>query len=80
MLPQITVNLRVSDKSAVRQNDAVRESVNGVAERLGRTGRVLLRESGTEPVVRVMVEAPTKEICEQYANEIADKIRSLGLA
>ena len=80
MLPQITVNLRVADKAAVRQSRAVRECVDAVATRLGRTGRVLLRESGTEPVVRVMVEAPTKEICEQYANEIADRIRALGLA
>ena len=79
MLPQITVNLRVADKAAVRRNPEVQECVNGVSVRLGRTGRVLLRESGTEPVVRVMVEAPTKEICEQYANEIADRIRALGL-
>lgn len=80
MLPQVTVNLRVADKRAVRESHDVQESVLRVAERLGKTGRVLLRESGTEPVVRIMVEAPTREICKQCADEIADAVRALGLA
>ena len=80
MLPQVTKNIRVADKKAVRENAAVAESVSSVVERLGRTGRVLLRESGTEPVIRVMVEAPTKEICDAYAEEIVEVIRKEGLA
>ncbi len=80
MLPQVTKNIRVADKKAVRENAAVAESVSSVGERLGRTGRVLLRESGTEPVIRVMVEAPTKEICDAYAEEIVEVIRKEGLA
>jgi len=80
MLPQVTKNIRVADKKAVRENDAVQASVTAVKERLGQTGRILLRESGTEPVVRVMVEAPTKEICDAYAEEVAEVIRAEGLA
>ena len=80
MLPQVTVNLRVTDKSAVRKSAAVQECMKNVSQRLGESGRVLLRESGTEPVVRIMVEAPTSELCEAYANEIADQIRALGLS
>lgn len=80
MLPQVTKNIRVADKKAVRENAAVAESVSSVGERLGRTGRVLLRESGTEPVIRIMVEAPTKEICDAYAEEIVEVIRKEGLA
>ena len=65
MLPQVTKNVRVADKAAVRENAAVQKSVQAVRDRLGKNGRVLLRESGTEPVVRVMTEAATEEICEK---------------
>ena len=80
MLPQVTKNIRVSDKAAVRNDSAVQASVEAVRERLGDTGRILLRESGTEPVVRVMVEAPTEEICEELVNEVAAQIYARGLA
>ncbi|MBQ7335905.1 MAG: phosphoglucosamine mutase [Clostridia bacterium] len=80
MLPQVTKNVRVSDKAAVRDNSTVQASVRAVREMLGENGRILLRESGTEPVVRVMVEAPTVQQCEDYANEVVARICEQGLA
>ncbi len=80
MLPQVTKNVRVADKAAVRENAKVQSGVAAVAERLAGTGRILLRESGTEPVVRVMVEAPSKELCDECAEEIVSIIRSEGLS
>ena len=52
--------------------------MSAVAAKLGDTGRILVRESGTEPVIRVMVEAESKEICEQYVDSVVDVIRSKG--
>ena len=60
-LPQTLINVPVSDRLAVAASDAVAEAVNAVEAELGDTGRVLLRPSGTEQLVRVMVEAPTQE-------------------
>lgn len=80
MLPQLTKNVRVADKAAVRENKAVQRAVQSVRERLGKTGRILLRESGTEPVVRVMVESPTEELCAACADEVVAVIRSENLA
>jgi len=71
MLPQVMKNIRVGDKKAVRENEAVQLAVKKAEDALGSSGRVLLRESGTEPVVRIMVEAATTELCEQYADSIA---------
>ena len=80
MLPQVTKNIRVSDKAAVRDNKNVISAVKAVGEGLGKSGRVLLRESGTEPLIRIMVEAPTEELCRLYTEQIADVIISEGLA
>ena len=80
MFPQITKNLRVADKAAVREDEAVQAEVARVRELLGNDGRILLRESGTEPVVRIMVEAPTEELCEKYTQSVADVICARGLA
>lgn len=80
MLPQITKNVRVASKDAVCEHPSVRAGIEGVAERLGENGRILLRKSGTEPVVRVMVEAPSEAECEALANEIVNLIRSNGLS
>lgn len=55
------------------------KAVNDVAEALGDEGRILVRESGTEPVIRVMVEAATDELCEKYVNQVIDVIRAEGL-
>lgn len=80
MFPQVLKNLRVADKRAVRENESVQNAVRIIGERLGKRGRVLLRESGTEPVIRVMCEAPTGEECEAFVDEILAVIRAEGLA
>ena len=80
MLPQVTKNLRVRDKAAVRVNEAVTAAVKKVEESLGECGRILLRESGTEPVVRVMVEAESEAACFEYCDSVIKVIRAEGLA
>ena len=80
MLPQVMKNLRVADKRAVREDEAVKAAVAQVSEELGNTGRILVRESGTEPVIRVMVEAPTVQVCETCVDRILQVIRERGLA
>ena len=80
MFPQVLKNVRVSDKRAVREDQAVQALIAEIGRELGSSGRILLRESGTEPVVRVMAEAETEEICEKYVNRVVDLIHSRGLA
>ena len=75
MYPQVTINIRVPDKDAVLSDPAVLKVRDELAARLGDNGRILLRKSGTEPVVRVMVEAPDKSTCESLAEEMASVIR-----
>jgi phosphoglucosamine mutase len=79
MLPQVTRNLRVADKAKVMQNADVQALVQSLLEHELASGRILLRQSGTEPVVRVMVEADTKQDCETYADMVIDRIKELGL-
>ncbi len=79
MLPQVLKNVRVADKTAVRNNTAVQEAVRRAGEKLNGNGRVLLRESGTEPLIRVMAEAETEAICERTVDEIIAVIRAEGL-
>lgn len=78
--PQLLKNIRVADKAAVRGNAKVQAAVAAVTEALGDDGRILVRESGTEPVMRVMVEAESDEICEKYVNEVIEVIKAEGLA
>ncbi len=78
--PQVLKNVRVRDKAEARNDPAVKAAVDEVAEQLGDTGRVLVRESGTEPVIRVMVEAPTKEICQTAVEQVVDVICRQGHA
>ena len=80
MLPQVLKNIRVADKAAVRNNAAVQAAVKAASEQLGKTGRVLLRESGTEPLIRVMAEADTEQICEKIVDGIIAVIRQENLA
>lgn len=63
--PQVLVNVMVKDKAVAQADADVQAAISKVAERLGDTGRILVRESGTEPLIRVMVEAETKEICHE---------------
>lgn len=69
--PQLLKNVRVADKQAARENPRVQAAVQAAAEALGENGRILVRESGTEPVVRIMVEAEEDAICEKYVNQVA---------
>lgn len=78
--PQLLKNVRVSDKAAVRENEAVQAAVKAAADALGEDGRILVRESGTEPLIRVMVEAETDEICAQHVDAVIDVIEAQGLA
>lgn len=78
--PQVLENIRVHDKTAAQADPEVQKAVRDVARLLGDSGRVLVRESGTEPVVRVMVEAETEEACHAYVEQVADVIRSRGYA
>ncbi len=77
--PQLLKNVRVADKKTSRENPEVIKAVDAVAEALGDDGRILVRESGTEPVIRVMVEAATDELCEKYVAQVIDVIEKEGL-
>jgi phosphoglucosamine mutase len=73
-LPQVLINVKNVDKTSVDSNSKVQAVVKEVESVLGNSGRVLLRPSGTEPVVRVMVEATTKEIAQTQAQLIVDVV------
>ncbi|SDG06353.1 phosphoglucosamine mutase [Klenkia brasiliensis] len=76
-LPQVLVNVPVADRIAVSESDDVARAVNAVEEELGETGRVLLRPSGTEQLVRVMVEAPTQEQADEVAHRLAEVVAAV---
>jgi len=76
--PQVLKNVRVKSKPDAQNDPDVQAAVASVADALGDSGRILVRESGTEPVIRVMVEAGTKEICEKYVDQVIDVIRAKG--
>ena len=79
IFPQLLKNVRVKDKKTALDNAAVQVAVEKTAEELGTDGRILVRESGTEPVIRVMVEAASDEICEKYVDSVVKVIESEGL-
>ena len=76
--PQVLINVRVKDKRLAQEDPAVQTAVQTVADELGDTGRILVRESGTEPLVRVMVEAETQQQCRALAQSVVDVIKSRG--
>ena len=76
--PQVLKNVRVKSKPEAQNDPDVQEAVAKVAEMLGDTGRILVRESGTEPVISVMVEAETESLCEKYVDQVIDVIKSKG--
>ncbi len=78
--PQVLKNVRVVDKPAAQNDPEVQLAVQAVADALGDTGRILVRESGTEPVIRVMVEAATGEECRKYVDSVVDTICRRGHA
>lgn len=76
--PQVLKNIRVTDKTEAQNDADVKAAVAAVADKLGSNGRILVRESGTEPVVRVMVEADSTETCEKYVDEVIEVIKNKG--
>ena len=76
--PQVLKNVRVKSKPEAQNDPDVQAAVSRVAEKLGDDGRILVRESGTEPVIRVMVEATSDELCEKYVDEVIEVIRRKG--
>ncbi len=78
--PQVLKNIRVTDKTQAQDDVDVKAAVEAVANALGADGRILVRESGTEPVVRVMVEAGSTEECEKYVDQVIEVIKSKGYA
>lgn len=75
--PQVLKNVKVTDKKNALENPAIQEAINKVEQEMAGEGRVLVRPSGTEPLVRVMVEASTKEDCERYADRVVQVIDDL---
>ncbi len=78
--PQVLINVKVKDKKAAQADEEVVKAVKAVEEKLCGTGRILVRESGTEPLVRVMVEAESKQLCEELANGVVKVITERGYA
>jgi phosphoglucosamine mutase len=76
--PQVLKNVRVTDKALAQADPDVQAAVSEIAARLGDSGRILVRESGTEPVVRVMVEAETEALCREYVDFVVDTIQRKG--
>lgn len=79
IFPQLLKNVRVEDKKAARENPQVIKAVHAVTEELGDDGRILVRESGTEPVIRVMVEAATDELCAEHVGRVIEVMKAEGL-
>lgn len=73
--PQVLINVRVNDKSKLDGNEAIMNAIQAVEQKLGEDGRVLVRPSGTESLVRVMVEGPEKSITERYAQDIVEVVK-----
>ena len=76
--PQVLKNVRVKSKPDAQNDPDVQAAVKKVSDELGDAGRILVRESGTEPVIRVMVEAESDELCEKYVDSVIDVIRAKG--
>ena len=73
--PQVLENVRVADKAVALVNPDVQAAIEQVTAELGDTGRILVRESGTEPVIRVMVEAESEDICRKYVDMVVQKLK-----
>lgn len=78
IFPQLLINVKVKNKKAVKDDIVINEEIAAAERDLGKDGRILVRESGTEPVVRVMVEAKTEELCHLQANRVVQVMRDRG--
>jgi phosphoglucosamine mutase len=76
--PQLLVNVKVKSKPEAKEDPEVCSLVADIERELGDDGRILIRESGTEPVIRVMVEAKTDELCSQYVYQVVDLLKAKG--
>ena len=76
--PQLLKNVRVADKKSAREDEDVQAAIEAVTQALGDTGRILVRESGTEPVIRVMVEAESDAICRKYVDQVVSVLKEKG--
>lgn len=74
--PQKLVNVKVRDKHQVMENEKVKEVIEQIEKEMDGNGRILVRPSGTEPLVRIMAEAPSEELCEAYVNRIAAVVKA----
>lgn len=74
--PQLLINVKVTDKNKVTENEKVKAVIEEVEKEMNGDGRILVRPSGTEPLVRVMAEARTKELCEEYVGRIVDVVKA----
>ena len=79
LYPQLTKNIKVTDKEAAFKDEAVIKAVETIDKKINGAGRVLLRQSGTEPVIRGMVESESEKTCEEYCDYIIDVIKERGL-
>ncbi len=80
IFPQVLVNVKVKDKESVKNDKDIIKATNDIVNQLGNKGRLLVRESGTEPLIRIMVEAEAQAVCEKLANDLANLIRQKGYA
>lgn len=78
--PQVLRNVRVSDKAAVLADADIKAKIEKITEDFGDTGRILLRKSGTEPLIRVMAEGEDLDLCEHYVNSVIEMIKNKGYA
>ncbi|MED1437209.1 phosphoglucosamine mutase [Aeribacillus composti] len=74
--PQLLINVKVQDKQAVMENEKVKAVIEEVEKEMNGNGRILVRPSGTEPLVRVMAEAPTEDECQRYVKKIEEVIKA----
>lgn len=80
IFPQLLINVSVTDKAAATKDPEIISAADAINAKLGSNGRIMVRESGTEPVVRVMAETQTDELCKQYVNEIIELLKTKGYA
>ena len=78
IFPQVLKNVYVKDKAAVKEDIVIGQLIDKLSKDLGKDGRILVRESGTEPVIRVMAEAKTEELCNRTVNQIVEMIQEQG--
>jgi phosphoglucosamine mutase len=78
--PQVLINVKVADKVKAQQDEEVLAAVKSVEDKLGNSGRILYRASGTEQLIRIMVEAESEKICKKYAKEVESVLREKGHA